>query len=1306
MFNKGIQTDIIPKLQPKDSYRFALNAVLESSEGNRGSLPNELGNKLSFTTDSTIVGHCQLDDDTIVLFLVGKSSEIGIFDPTSNTYTSLLIEDCLNFSTEYPVFCLFRIREGCKRALYFTDRNNPYRTITIEDIDSYYENDVFDCSRIELNPSYQVPQLNITQVFDNGGSLKVGSYQFAVRYLDADLNPTNWFYVTSPVTIYDEAQSSNYFDIDGAIPIFENAEAEEGAVPQTSKAIKLELSNIDTSFVYYQVAAIHNTSTIGRVSETWILEENYINDTTATYVYGGPNVSLGHFQGDLSDIIVDDQVIDVVQHHAQKDNYLILGGFKSQQYDYSAFQKEATNIVINWKTDTIFNIPPTFSDNTEEGNPKNPLTQYNHRSLMGDEVYAIGIQYRIKNKYWTPTFHIPGRAATSFDRTLISYNLNQHHLPVQDKYELWQERNTAQSDGTMGYFECSSSYPDIRDCNNERIFPEGPIRHHKMPGRDLVPIYTTGGINVLGITASNISFPHPDVTGYRIMVSIRDESNSTSIESALLTRAYPGRGLTTSNTDDSYQQPFFFGDVQWEPRIDTKAAMLFSPQFYIDRNPSNFDYLKINNNIDTSTNNRIQFEGVTYSREGGGNFDIRTNLTEFFNDPEGSVVINRNVVTSIKVDSRSEQPIIGSFDFPLSNTSYSNPQHFIWLEDNLGEAGYKIVTKKKYIPNVYSNLSSIRYRPLDHNIQTASTFTSFNGDVYISEFKLADIWAISDPANNRTLVNTHYLNKIWLESPINFDLIHPGTDICNSRYVQGTRFGDYFIHKVAEEQDNSNFVERTTPCEEFYGYNRDYSKINIEDVSFSLPINFDYCSGCINEYPYRIRYSKQSFQEEISDNYRIFLEGDYRDLDGSTGPINSMFVDKDQLYVLTTKAPWFIPTKPQQVLTDESVAYLGTGERFAIPPKKMATNYYGGCRDTNSLSSTPFGTIYVSEREGKVFHLSDKLDEISGINRNWFEENLPLSMSKAYREQLSLEYPLRDSVTHLNGIGIIVTYDPRFRRVIIHKKDYKPLYPLSTTGTYNTLRYNDADQNFYFTDGGEDRIISIKDPNFFENKSWTHSYSLADQAWISFHSYLPQYMFNDDHTYYSTNEEGVWTHGLGPYQTYYNTKYPWIIDKIINPNPQLSHVFQSIEIVGNFQKWNSIAHFYEDVDNVFDNVVFYSDKQSSGFQSIILKDESNPFESINDFVIMQRVDDEYQLSNIRNYVTSDGPVFSSSWEDIQSQYFIDKVPNNSIINNDRSMFNADRIRGEWMGVRLYSNTSDNIKITMELINTNSKYSFR
>ena len=136
----GMVQDVHPKNQPKGKYPFALNAVLETSEGNLSTISNELGNVLCATNfpDKTIIGSVQTDTNEVVLFLYDDAGrrpehEIGLYNPDSCSYTTIAKGACLNFSPEHPVNALFKVRENCEKVVYFTDNNNPYRVINITD---------------------------------------------------------------------------------------------------------------------------------------------------------------------------------------------------------------------------------------------------------------------------------------------------------------------------------------------------------------------------------------------------------------------------------------------------------------------------------------------------------------------------------------------------------------------------------------------------------------------------------------------------------------------------------------------------------------------------------------------------------------------------------------------------------------------------------------------------------------------------------------------------------------------------------------------------------------------------------------------------------------------------------------------------------------------------------------------------------------------------------------------------------------------------------------------------------------------
>jgi hypothetical protein len=201
---KGINQDIHPKYQEDGTYRFALNAVLETNEGEIPSISNELGNKicsLRYPSQKIIIGHTNTNTDEVVLFLYDSTGdhEIGIFNPQKCDYTSIVGDSCLNFSLSHPVNAIFKVKQGGQRVVYFTDSYNRYRAINIDDLDSLLHPSagVLDCSRIDFSRHFTQPTITLTPSSkstgvdeSSSGKLPIGVYYFAVRYLDKFQNST------------------------------------------------------------------------------------------------------------------------------------------------------------------------------------------------------------------------------------------------------------------------------------------------------------------------------------------------------------------------------------------------------------------------------------------------------------------------------------------------------------------------------------------------------------------------------------------------------------------------------------------------------------------------------------------------------------------------------------------------------------------------------------------------------------------------------------------------------------------------------------------------------------------------------------------------------------------------------------------------------------------------------------------------------------------------------------------------------------------------------------------------------------
>lgn len=203
-FTKGMNQDVLPKYQEDGTYRFALNAVLETEIGQSPSIANELSNvSCSITTPSgkTIIGSALTDSDDTILFYYDPAGdhEIGLFTPANCTYTRLIHGTCLNFSDKYPINAIVKIRNGCDRVVYFTDNYNKYRVLNIDNLDNVLHPDTGDlqCPKLLYTKEYFKPCIfpyrgvQNSGVEDNaGGNLEIGVYYFAVRFLDSEYNTT------------------------------------------------------------------------------------------------------------------------------------------------------------------------------------------------------------------------------------------------------------------------------------------------------------------------------------------------------------------------------------------------------------------------------------------------------------------------------------------------------------------------------------------------------------------------------------------------------------------------------------------------------------------------------------------------------------------------------------------------------------------------------------------------------------------------------------------------------------------------------------------------------------------------------------------------------------------------------------------------------------------------------------------------------------------------------------------------------------------------------------------------------------
>lgn len=291
----------------------------------------------------------------------------------------------------------------------------------------------------------------------------------------------------------------------------------------------------------------------------------------------------------------------------------------------------------------------------------------------------------------------------------------------------------------------------------------------------------------------------------------------------------------------------------------------------------------------------------------------------------------------------------------------------------------------------------------------------------------------------------------------------------------------------------------------FYLIDPSVSKANLitqySPAGLIQPRDYDpyVAENCHQHYPKRLIYSLQAQEEKKKDFWRVFLVNNYKDFKNKTTVIKP--INKSGALVFF---PYQSPQMFQgidQLQTNSGVKLtLGDGGLFGQPFQNIVnsdlSNEWGSLESARSAINTPHGIFYISQAQGKVFQYSGQLENIANAGMKWwFNKYLPSTLLRQFPD-LELSKLSDNPVV---GIGCQTIYDPNDNIVYFMKKDYK-LKDQFVTGA--TL-FNDK-INIINSSTGLNLAVTIGDPTYFEDTSWTVSYDPKAKAWISFHDWHPE----------------------------------------------------------------------------------------------------------------------------------------------------------------------------------------------------------
>lgn len=1426
----GINTDVAPVNQVPGSYRFALNAVNNSKEGDMKSISNERGNErennVIFDEGFFPIGNCFLRPNEHI-YIATNGTYTQILKRINHRFETLFYIKDFGYSQRYQVKIKFKVVNGCEDILIITDGVNPVRYINITSREQYLltgetvdtantDGEGWNLGAFNLFPEYTVPSVDEVEVLDSGGSLEIGSYIIALQYLTESLDTSSWLQHVGVIPIYDEAFSGEYRSIDGG-----NTTT---VTTGTTKSIRLEISNLDSSFRYLRIALISNID--GVVSANIIATVPYISDSL-TYTITGNEIRTSIT---LEELVSENGAYDAAEDIELYDNRLWLLNVKEKQVDHSILQQAAFDIKAHWFTETV------RMETTGAHDTKSVAYYLDNRSYMRDEVYAFGIQFRFKGGWLSRVYPLAGRQKDTGFYTTLSPNTepNSWHnrpapttgwdstvytvgtdideadvahmgLSTGDTVERWEVFNTATYDaslitgdmfeaGEFAYVESTFTYP------NNSVYGSNaglPIRDFKFPDTilsqiatsmyaggealnnpttDRQPSYDAGSIRVLGVKFTNVVIPaeyEDEIEGYEIVRIERTDYNSTVLDKGILSRV----ALSSGGSDGDYLQQALPNN--WMDPITASAAT-----DYYDRNIVD-GYQIFHNPLSKFTGNT---KG-SYLKIDGEQYGLRADYPSVPHSrlmlvprPFGPTYSFTETVYNRKINNKvivaADVPPVSTLTVDIDNTEQQEA-FYLELNDDLaysksfsmwggysGAVGGSIYTYflyaglKEYLPAQYGQTEGRVYIPTDSILHTTTECEIFGGDTFISPLTFRrcarwdDNYAVlnhneEDPDDPLDTIEIKQLFKFYVESKINCNLRHEGLET-NEIYYPKSGYDDIVAFINLEGATDTDLIPN------HYAYNTAFSQENNIKAYFGIPFGFDYDNDCLGEFPQRIACSEKDNVESTSDSNRLFLPNNYRDLPKNKGIGLSLFTRGDRLYAHLERGLYVIPVKDQAVKMGDINAYFGTGEVLSISPSELVSSDkgYAGLSSKWSQVETPYGTVFVSHEDMKVYLLTDTLEPISnnGIY-NWSLDNMKFklvedfqSLMSDYEETAKFER-FRNNASP-EGIGFHSTYDPKHDRVIITKRDYRPkftsgydsgefrgIYEESPAVAYadGAIVWNVDEQCFQVVSGAIRSKINYYDTDYFDDCSFTISFSFLSKSWISFHSYIPLFYSYDKEMFFSfyyahtktiipilgnsrityaqtTNSKYLYKHSnTADFQTYYLVYKPHILDIILRG--QGSSNFTNIFLDAKMSRLDTTYFEYYDIElPPFNELIAYNTDQSSGRHFITKLNNYNEVESWSSSTsFARRLGKIWRINNIRNLVTNTTkPIFNSNITDIQSEYYIDKILNTDVIDYNLSQYKMTKMNDLWLGLRLtaYFNQDGrkevdytDVKITTNLIDT-------
>jgi hypothetical protein len=484
---------------------------------------------------------------------------------------------------------------------------------------------------------------------------------------------------------------------------------------------------------------------------------------------------------------------------------------------------------------------------------------------------------------------------------------------------------------------------------------------------------------------------------------------------------------------------------------------------------------------------------------------------------------------------------------------------------------------------------------------------------------------------------------------------------------------------------------------------------NMQDRQYSPEV----AALCYKYLPNRVIYSLPTVLEGKKDGWRIYLPNNYRDFKSKVTAIRP--IGKNGALMLFDRDS---PTMIQGTETLESDTgtkiTVGDGALFNKPLQALVNTdqsyEYGSCQDKFSILNTPTGIYWVSQSLGKIFTVSNGLEEISASGmRWWFGKFLPYRILEDFPNFEAVDNPVV-------GVGCQASYDNNFLMIYFTKKDYelRKDLPAGVTVTYV------GGIDFIVKSGSRVTGTKIKlgDPTYFNDVSWTISYDPKTKSWISFHDWHPTMMIASNQNFITINNNTFWRHNdrTDSYCNYYGVNYPFQVEYVVDTG-QTVNTLKSIEYI--------LESYIYDTDGIdrfqlldfnFDELTVYNSEQVSGQLRLNMAPKDNPFGRLNYptafasyiDIMYEKVEQKFRVNQFWDITADRGeynvnvqrPIWLTGWDGYR------RTLNPANLNYAKSVFERKKFRHYYNNVLFTRQISGNTKMLMKISNNKNLLSPR